>query len=275
MSPADDAGFGQLAERIAGRTGLDVNAYKERCLRRRIAVRMRACGARTYGDYVGVLDTRPDEFDALLDAITINVTRFFRNPETWAALAAGPLRALWTAREGRLRIWSAGCASGEEPYTIAMQVAELAARTGQPGWLARLQVDATDLDRPSLERAAAAEYPDATFSEADPAVIARWTEPAPGNRRRVIEPLRRLVQLHRLDLLREPPPARQYDVIFCRNVIIYFDRETQDRLMARFAGLLPPGGILVLGKVETILGPMRQQFHLRDPRERLYERVAS
>lgn len=274
MSPGDDAGFGLLAERIAGRTGLDVGAYKERCLRRRIAVRMRACGVSTYQDYIGILDARPEEMPALLDALTINVTRFFRNPETWAWLAAEPLPALLLARQGALRAWSAGCASGEEPYTLAILVAECLERMGHREWLARLHVDATDLDVASLEHAAGASYPPAAFSEADAAVIARWVEPAAGGRRLVRGPVRRVVHLHRLDLLREAPPGREYDLILCRNVIIYFDRPTQDRLMALFAARLVPGGLLVLGKVETILGPAKGSFQLVEPRERVYRRIA-
>lgn len=273
MRLVDDAGFSLLAERIAGQTGLDVGAYKERCLRRRIAVRMRACGVTSYQDYVGLIDQRPGELEALLDALTINVTRFFRNPETWAALAAAPLPGLLAERPGRVRAWSAGCASGEEPYTLAMLVADLPAPGGPPEQLARLHVDATDLDRASLVLAEEASYPEAAFSEADPARVARWTEPAGQGRRRVASVIRSAVHLTRLDLLREDPPASRYDLILCRNVIIYFDRPTQDRLMERFATLLAPGGLLVLGKVETILGPARQRFQLIEPRERIYRRA--
>ena len=273
MTAGEDPGFAQLAERIAGRTGLDVGAYKDRCLRRRIAVRMRACGVASYGEYVAILDTRPAEFDLLLDALTINVTRFFRNPETWAWVGAEALPRLLLAREGRLRAWSAGCASGEEPYTIVMLVAEVLGRLHHPDWLPRLHVDATDLDRASLDTASAAEYPPAAFSEADPAVIARWTDPAEHGRRRVQAPLRAVVHLRRLDLLRESAPQSAYDLLFCRNVIIYFDRPTQERLMEGFAARLAPDGLLVLGKVETILGAARQRLQLVEPRERVYRRA--
>ena len=253
MRPVDDAGFSLLAERIAGQTGLDVGAYKERCLRRRIAVRMRACGVTSYQDYVGLIDQRPGELEALLDALTINVTRFFRNPETWAWVGAEALPRLLLAREGRLRAWSAGCASGEEPYTIVMLVAEVRGRLNHPDWLPRLHVDATDLDRGSLDTASAAEYPPAAFSEADPAVIARWTDPAEHGRRRVQAPLRAVVHLRRLDLLRESAPQSAYDLIFCRNVIIYFDRADRNRLISRLADQLAPGGYLFLGHAESLL----------------------
>lgn len=273
MTEDADPGFALLAERIAGRTGLDVGAYKDRCLRRRIAVRMRACGVASYGEYVAVLDARPGEFDSLLDALTINVTRFFRNPETWAWVGREALPGLLLAREGRLRAWSAGCASGEEPYTIVMLVVEVLDQLHRPEWLARVQVDATDLDRASLETATTAVYPASAFSEADPAVIARWTEPAEQDRRRVREPLRAVVHFRRLDLLRESAPQDAYDLIFCRNVIIYFDRPTQERLMEGFAARLAPDGLLVLGKVETILGAARQRLQLVEPRERIYRRA--
>jgi chemotaxis methyl-accepting protein methylase len=274
MSPTEDRGLAALAERIAGRSGLDMGAYKDRCLRRRIATRMRACGVKDYEDYVRFLDQRPEELELLLDALTINVTKFFRNPETWAWLGAHLLPGLLSARAGRLRVWSAGCASGEEPYTVLMLVAMVLERLGHPGWLERCHVDATDIDRASLERARIGRYDLRAFSEADPAVPARFCTPVENGEVEVLPALRAQVEVRRLDLTCESPPAGQYDLIFCRNVVIYFDRSTQDRLMHLFADALAPDGILVLGKVETILGAARSRFELVEPRERIYRKAA-
>jgi len=274
VSAREDPGYQALAARIAEAVGLDLGGYKDRCLRRRIAVRMRACGVHSYGEYLGVLDRIPGELERLLDALTINVTKFFRNRETWEWLATGVLPDLLSTREGRIRVWSAGCSSGEEPYTVVMLLAVVLERLGRTAWLDRVRVDATDIDRASMDLARAARYPRRAFSEAPPEAITRFCLPVDTELVEVRTELRALVSVRRLDLLRDPPVAPPYDLILCRNVVIYFDRDTQERLMGRFTDALVPGGILVLGKVETIFGPARDRLDLVEPRERIYRRVA-
>jgi chemotaxis protein methyltransferase CheR len=274
VTAREDPGYRALAARIAGEAGLDVGAYKDRCLRRRIAVRMRACGVHTYTDYLAVLDRHPGELDRLLDALTINVTKFFRNRETWDTLAGGVVPELIRSREGRVRVWSAGCASGEEPYTIVMLLVLALERLGRSSWLERVRVDATDFDKASLETARAARYSLKTFSEAPADAPRRFCVPVDSETVELRPEFRALVDFRRHDLLRDPPLAPSYDLIFCRNVVIYFDRETQEKLMTRFADALAPDGVLVLGKVETIFGPARDRLNLVDPRERIYRRVA-
>src|SRR5881296_237047 len=265
----DERAFRALTQKITRARGLACDAYKDRCLRRRIGVRMRARGVHTFADYGRVLDADAREYDLLLDALTINVTKFFRNVETWRALAPR-LEALWRERQGRVRAWSAGCASGEEPYTVAIALAEAARATGQDALLARARVDATDIDRASLERTRAAEFAEATFSEMPAELVRRYfTAEAP---RRPLPELQGLVHVAKHDLTTEPPPDPPYDLIVCRNVVIYFDRPMQERLFAQFAAALSPGGILLLGKVETLFGPARDRLVLEEPRERIYRR---
>jgi chemotaxis methyl-accepting protein methylase len=272
-APDDAAAFETLTRRISREVGLDLDAYKDKCMRRRIAVRMRACGVHTFGEYQLLLDRTPAEYERLRDALTINVTRFYRNRETWDALRAAVLPDLWTARQGRLSVWSAGCSSGEEPYTIAMIVADIAERAGHPAWLDRLTVDATDIDRASLERAAAARYRQEAFVETPAELVARYTEPAGPGERVVTDRVRARVGVRTFDLSADRPP-RLYDLIVCRNVVIYFDRAMQERLFLTFAEWLAPGGVLVLGKVETLLGPARDRLTLLEPRERIYRRAS-
>ncbi len=272
MSGVDEAAFRALARRISKGAGLALDAYKDKCIRRRIAVRMRACGVHTYAEYETVLEQMPGEYDRLRDALTINVTRFFRNVETWERLAAGFLPAIWTPT-GALRIWSAGCASGEEAYSLAILAAELAEARGRPQALERVSIDATDIDRESLARAEAARYRVEALMETPAALRARYFEPD-GDGYRVVEGIRRRVRVRALDLSREPPPAPPYDLIVCRNVVIYFDRAMQERLFLSFAETLRPSGILVLGKVETLLGPARERLTLVDARERIFRRSA-
>lgn len=269
---AEERAFRALTDKISRARGICCDAYKHRCLRRRLAVRMRARGVHSFDDYSRVLDGDPSEYDRLLDALTINVTKFFRNPEMWAAL--GPyLQERWRAREGVLRVWSAGCASGEEPYTIAIVLAETARRTGTAGWLSRAAVLATDIDRESLARARAARFAASAFSETPLELQRRYLEPAAADGSRTpVETIRDLVTVRRHDLTQERPPDGPFDLVVCRNVVIYFDRATQERLFHRFATALPPGGVLVLGKVETLLGPARDLLTLEVPRERIYRR---
>lgn len=273
MTAVDDPGFAALARLISDGVGIGLDSYKDRCLRRRIAVRMRACGVHTYDDYAAHLAGSPEEYERLRDALTINVTRFYRNPETWDYLRKAVLPDLLRSRRGQLRVWSAGCASGEEPYTIAMVLADAAAALGRPEWLAGVRIDATDVDRASLERTRAARYRPETLTDLPHELLERWCR-RDGTEWVISEPLRRAVTVHAIDLGRDPPPAAHYDLVFCRNVVIYFGRAIQERLFERFADALAPGGYLVLGKVETLAGTARDRLRLVEPRERVYQRPA-
>jgi chemotaxis methyl-accepting protein methylase len=154
-----------------------------------------------------------------------------------------------------------------------MLCAEAAAAAGHAAWTERVRITATDIDRESLERARNAVYPQASFLEAPAWITEKYCERA-GESWRVREDIRRMVTITRLDLTRESIPTAAYDLIFCRNVVIYFDRPMQERLFAQFAEALQPGGILVLGKVETLLGVAREKLTLVDARERIFRRAA-
>lgn len=263
-----DPALQQLFAKIARDRGFGCDAYKESCLRRRIAVRMRARGVHEYEAYGQVLDADPTEYDRLIDALTINVTKFYRNREMWDVLVGRFLPELWRARQGHVRAWSAGCASGEEPYTLAMLLRELSHSEPQPG-LPR--IDATDLDVASLARAASGAYQTAQLVELPPALKTRYfTGTGPHH---VTPGIREAVRFRHLDVLREPPLEPPYDLIMCRNVVIYFDRPTQERLFQEFVDAIVPGGLLVLGKVETLVGPVRERLALEDVRERVYRRL--
>lgn len=271
MIAGDEASFLALTRKVSRDAGLALDAYKDKCLRRRIAVRMRACGVHTYSDYLALLDRQPEEYEKLKDAITINVTRFYRNPETWDRLRRDVVPRLLALRQGRITAWSAGCSSGEEAYTLAMLCAEAVEAVGHPSWVDRIRIDATDIDRECLARATAARYPAQAFSEAPPELTERYCE-RDADHWVVSERIRRLVRVRRVDMLMEPPPGNGYDLVLCRNVVIYFDRPTQERLFTLFAEALTGGGFLVLGKVETLLGPGRDRLTLYDARERIFRR---
>ncbi len=266
----DDGGveFSALLHQIHHARGFDCEAYKQSCLRRRVAVRMRARGAHTYEEYRRILSGDTGEYDRLLDALTINVSKFFRNAETWEVLEHRVLPVLWQQGGGSIRCWSAGCAGGEEPYTLAILLLEVARRLhGRiEGWA----IDATDLDRESLRRAAEASYRAPAFEEMPATLRGRYTDGA--DPARLAPEVTALVRLRQHDLLRDPPPQPPYDLILCRNVVIYFDRDRQERLFNRFVEALRPGGFLILGRVETLVGVARDRLTLEDPRERVYRR---
>jgi len=272
MLTGDPEGFALLTAEIARVSGMQLGDYKEKVLRRRIAVRMRACAVEGYTEYRERLKQDPVELEKLKDALTINVTRLYRNPETWAKLRETVLPALLKLRESGIRVWSAGCSSGEEPYTLALCLAEEAERAGRSGWAARSTIIATDIDEAVMAKARAARYPAASFMEMPPALADRYFRPVDGGDREVVGAIKRMVEVRRQDLLRDPAPGAGFDLVVCRNVVIYFDRDGQERLFDRFADALAPGGYLLLGKVETLVGPAREKLELVDVRERIFRR---
>jgi chemotaxis methyl-accepting protein methylase len=268
----DAAGFQELTEKITRDRGFGCASYKEKCLRRRIAVRMRARGVHTFADYARLLDGDQHEYDRLLDALTINVTKLFRNWETYEAMSRLVVPALWARPDVRLRAWSAGCSSGEEAYSVAALFHRHAEASGHAGAAARrVEVLGSDIDRDSLAAAARAQYEQSAFADTPPAI--REACFTPGFPASPIPAIKGLVRLERRDLLREAPPAGGLHLVTCRNVIIYFDRTTQEALFERFHDAIVPGGFLVLGKVETLLGPVRARFAPVDSRERIFRKL--
>ncbi len=270
---ADDDAFVALTSKISRERGFGAANYKDTCMRRRIAVRMRARGAADYESYSRILDSDPAEYEWLIAALTVNVTKLFRNAETWDAVARSVLPALWSTPSPRLNTWVAGCASGEEAYTLAALWLERAAASGESGAASRVRVTASDIDQQSLESAERGTYADDSFAEAPAGMRERWFMAAEktGEWTASAE-LRSVIRFERRDLLLDPVPPAAMHLITCRNVIIYFDRESQEALMQRFHDALVPGGYLVLGKVETLLGPSRGLFETVDLRQRIFRR---
>jgi len=265
----DDEEMERLKAKIHRDRGFNCHFYKDKCLRRRIAVRMRARGVTSFQGYAALLDHDPAEYDILLDTLTINVTKFFRNAEVWKAVDETVLPRLFERRGVQHRLWSAGSASGEEAYTLSILLHQWAERHGRTSELGRFHIVGTDIDRQSLEAARRAEYPELSMQETPEAVKERWFSPGPPFRLR--DEAKRNVTFVRRDLISEPAPQGQ-SLIVCRNVVIYFDREIQERLFHGFYEALVPGGFLVLGKVETLIGPARALFRSLNNRERIFQK---
>jgi chemotaxis methyl-accepting protein methylase len=229
---------------------------------------MRACGARTPEEYAAYLDRVPEEYDRLLDALTINVTKFFRNPETWEVIRASVLPEIFR-RPGPVRVWSAGSASGEEAYTLATLMLDWAEENRGRARLRRVTILGTDIDGETLAQAEEATYPEVALAEVPPKIRGRWFEAGPPYRPHPAA--RALVRFQRADLLTDAPPfpAR---LILCRNVVIYLDRAAQAHVYRTFLGALEPGGFLVLGRVETLPPEIYRQLTAIDSRERIFQR---
>lgn len=268
----DEPGFRALTQKIAAVRGFSCANYKDGCLRRRIAVRMRARGAADYAAYSLLLDRDPAEFDALIDTLTINVTKLYRDASVWDLVAETVVPALFALETPAVTVWSAGCSSGEELYTLASLFHAHAMRTLNEAKLKRVRIIGSDIDRASLESAKRGAYAAEAFSEMPAALKSRYfSAEAP---HAAVPEIKALVDVERRDLLSDPPPARGLQLITCRNVIIYFGRESQEPLMRKFHDALAPGGFLVLGKVETLLGPLRTLFEPVDARQRIFRRAA-
>jgi chemotaxis protein methyltransferase CheR len=269
---ADDPQLVALCKKIERDRGFFCSSYKDTCVRRRITVRMRIKGAATFEEYGFLLDDDPHEYDRLIATLTINVSKFFRNPETFASIAAKVIPDLAANAGPLIRVWSAGCASGEEPYSLAVLCHEYlqGQREDTPGL--RFDIVGTDIDADAISAARRGRYGEAAFTETTPAVRDTYF-PLSEGLHSASDDIRRLVAFQRSDILDRSKTLPRFNLIVCRNVIIYFKRETQHWLFERFHELLLPGGFLVLGKVESLIGKSRELFVPISARQRIYRRA--
>lgn len=270
MTPRDAEAFLALTDQIAKARGVCVGSYKQGCLVRRIAARMRARGAENYLAYARVLRDDPAEYDALFDALTINVTHLFRDADVWGCVADTVLPALWASNAPRLETWVAGCATGEEAYTVAALWHRFVEARGEMSRIGRVRITASDLDPVALDAAIAARYPRSAFRDTPVSVRTRYFTPEEPHT--PTRELRSLLTFRHGDLLATAPPAGSVHLITCRNVLIYFDRPSQEAVFGRFHDALAPGGFLVLGKSEAPFGASRARFEAVDQRRRLFRR---
>jgi chemotaxis protein methyltransferase CheR len=261
-----------LIEKITRERGFQCSSYKDKCLRRRIAVRMRARGASGCAEYSAILDSDAHEYDRLMRSLTVNVTKFFRNWETYSAVSEKIVPALMDGRQREVRVWSAGCATGEEPMSIAILMHRHAAGVNGLDLLDSVSIVGTDIDRTCLDHAERGVYQESALGDTPPDIRDEYFREASGFVT-VLPEARRLVRYGQADLLHFRAPVDSPHLILCRNVVIYFERAAQDALFAHFYETLAPGGYLVLGKVETLLGPTRALFRPVNARERIFQKT--
>jgi two-component system CheB/CheR fusion protein len=245
-----DPEFETLLAHLRDGRGFDFTGYKRSSLVRRVDRRMAQVGIDDYAEYLDYLELHGEEFTALFNTILINVSGFFRDPEAWELLRARVLPQMIAAKgpQELLRVWSAGCASGPEAYTLAMVLAEL---LGPESFRDRVKIYATDVDEEALTQARHATYDEREVRGIPPTMLERYFE-RQGQAYTFRKDLRRSVIFGRNDLVQDAPISR-VDLLVCRNTLMYLMAETQARILARFNFALNPTGALFLGKAEMLL----------------------
>ncbi|AOO83356.1 CheR family methyltransferase [Bosea vaviloviae] len=267
----DDMGF--IAKLVYEHAGIVIREHKEAMTRGRLARRVKALGLGSVAEYCAFLKTpgAVSEIPELINAVTTNHTAFFRERHHFDHLRKDVLPKLLqerSGRRGRIRIWSSACSSGEEPYSIAATSRDVLGSRSDVDF----RILATDIDTDILERAEAGLYPSELFERLPPDVKPLLKlEAAARGEARISEDLRRLIAFKRLNLIEKWPMGGPFDVIFCRNVFIYFDTQTKASILDRFVALLAPGGFLYLGHSESLPQPHPQ---LRLIGRTIYERTA-
>jgi two-component system CheB/CheR fusion protein len=249
MSQPDPA-FEALLEHLRSTRGFDFTGYKRASLVRRIDRRMAQLGVNDYGEYVDYLELHAEEFTALFNTILINVTGFFRDPEAWQLLREQVLPSVFQP-EGpaqAVRVWSAGCASGQEAYTLAMVLTEM---LGPAEFRSRVKIYATDVDDDALAQARQGAYTDREVHGVPADLLERYFDSTNG-RHVFRKDLRRSIIFGRNDLVQDAPISR-IDLLVCRNTLMYFTVETQARILTKFHFGLTDSGVLFLGKAERLL----------------------
>jgi two-component system CheB/CheR fusion protein len=270
MTAAAETTFETLLTFVKQNRGFDFTGYKRSSLERRIARRMQAVQCAGYADYQDFLEVHPDEFEVLFNTILINVTAFFRDAPTWDHLRGEVLPAMLATRrdDAPIRVWSAGCASGEEAYSMAMVLADL---LGDRGYKARVKIYATDVDEDALQIARAASYTAKQAEVVPHDALDRYFERS-GRRYVFRDDLRRTVIFGRNDLVHDAPISH-IDLLLCRNTLMYFNEETQSRVVRRFHFGLDPAGLLVLGKSDMLV-TQRDLFVPTDLKRRVFRKAA-
>jgi len=259
--------FEEIKKKILLERSLDVNQYKENYLKRRLAVRMRALRISKYSDYALYLDRNNSEYNTLFDKLTINVTQFFRDPEVFVELENEILPEIFKKAK-KLNVWSAGCSSGEEPYSIAISIEESKEKHGCTD--IDYEISATDLDDVSLYRAIAGKYEGRTLENI---ARARKEKYFTGSRFYTVnDSVKSHVKFVKMNMM-EPYKQDCFDLVFCRNVIIYFAKDLQKTVMKYFYDSMKNGAVLFLGKTETMLSDFRDRFECVNIKERIFKKI--
>jgi len=264
--------LGSLLEKVYRDSGYDFRDYKRGTVMRRLERRLNVTGVRTYLDYMQFLDTHPQEYQKLAEYLTIQVSGFFRSLHTFQQVAGLVLPELVSYKGSRgersLRFWSAACARGEEAYSIAILIAEFLGHQWQGFDIA---IYATDISQSALSEAQTGIYSLMDVAGLPSNILERYF--IRGEDYEVRADIRQMVSLSRFDLTSTiEQPLRNLDCIFCCNVLIYLQKQLQERVLGRLCDSLATPGYLVLGEVETLTNNLREKLECLDTKAKIYRK---
>ncbi|MGZ0086125.1 CheR family methyltransferase [Caldibacillus thermoamylovorans] len=246
--------YAQFIAKVKRKTGIDLSLYKEAQMKRRLAALYAKKGLNSFTELFAAMEKDPALWHECLDRMTINVSEFYRNAKRWEVLEQTILPRL-LAENPRPRVWSAACSTGEEPYTLAMVLAQHVP-------LPRVSVLATDIDENALARARLGLYSERSLAELPEAMRKKFFT-KDGDWYKIDDKIKRTVTFEKHNLLADPFPG-PFDLIVCRNVLIYFTEEAKRTLYRKFHAALRPGGVLFVGSTEQIFNPGLYGFEVEE-----------
>src|ERR1700761_7154043 len=270
MDSTTDEAFEALLRYMRDSRGFDFTGYKRTSLMRRVRHRMDQAGYNSFEEYLDLLQASSDEFTLLFNTILINVTSFFRDPDAWEVVRTEVIPRLLAERgpDDPIRVWSAGCASGQEAYTLAMLLADV---LGPEAFRQRVKIYATDVDEDALTEARGAAYDARAVGSVPADMLPRYFEHLNGQYI-FHKDLRRAVIFGRNDLVKDAPISR-VDLLVCRNTLMYLNAETQRNMLGRLHFALAPQGALFLGHAEMLLSH-GDRFIPLDLKHRIFRKAA-
>jgi len=234
-------------------TKIDLNSYKERQMKRRIDALILKHGITSYKNYVEILKSDKLYYDEFINYITINVSEFYRNPDQWVVLEQEVLPHLFNSFGKQLKIWSAACSTGDEPYSLVMLLSKFLP-------LNKIKILATDIDRLVIEKAKTGIYHYKSLRELPREFIAKYFKQVSDSTYKISDEIKACVEFKQHDLLQDPYPTN-CDLIVCRNVLIYFTDEAKTRIYKNFYKSLKHDGILFVGSTEQMLQASKYGFY--------------
>lgn len=243
-------GYEKFKKQIYAKTKLDLSLYKERQMKRRIESLIGRYGISSYDAYYEKLNTEKKVFDEFVNYLTINVSEFYRNPGQWDVLREHVFPAL-LKRTKKPKIWSAACSTGEEPYSLVMCLSEFLP-------LSDIKIFAVDFDEEAMNKAKMGVYSEKSIANVPPQYVKKYFTPL-GKGFQISEDIKRCVEFKKMNLLLDPYP-KGFDLVVCRNVMIYFTEEAKDTMYQKFYEALVSDGYFFVGSTEQIIQPQRYQF---------------
>jgi len=261
----------KIKDKVHDKTGFNLSYFKPTFLSRRINVRMNVLHITTGSEYANLLQNESDEINSLYDSLSINVTKFYRNKHIWETFSSNIIPKLLNSSKinNTIRVWSAGCATGEEPYSIAIMFSEALKNTNY-----KIKIIATDINSQLLQDAKKGVYSFNTLQNLDPNLIKSYFTKEGKHHYKVNKKIKDLVTFQLGDIVTYP--LSYLDVILCRNLLIYYSKDSQNLILKKFHKVLKENEFLVLGMDESMLGhKIANSFLPIFPRERIYQKLSS